>query len=1331
MTVLLALLLAGLALALLALALVLRAARGRAQRKQAASAPASEEKAAAAQRDGAARHLGEVARQAFSTLTAVMPETPERYETPLVLLAGDSSSGKTTLLKHSGLANAAPIEGSDELTWHNFNQGIVLEVGASYLGLDNQPGEAVPAWGELTASMQRYRPRRPLDAVVLTVGVDLLRGPDDVLDRHAGQVQRRLAEMQVQFGLRLPIYLMITKADLLADFAPFVAALPPALRTGMLGWSNPHDTGAPFDPAWVGAAFGTVDDTLSRLTDEIMAGKSPTDGVPGFFALAPAIAALRQSVLGYVSRLMGAQAHAQPVMLRGIYLCGDQRADAARPAPAFVRDFMASKVLAERGIAEALRGQMFSRDRSVRFWRTSTALLVAVWLPALALDNWRLDRVTDQLLGTLEMINKDASWRESVHKGKGHLSYAWYHDASNKIVAGMLSDSSLVSYAIPFSWHWFDPVGLDKAIDERFKRGIASVLLPTIRKGFNLRVHELTGTVLDDTTTDLTDPGVCKYEPVGLDGKFEPNASIAELDAFKSLDLYVDDIAVLGFRLKQFKELQESNGGSLQDLAELGKYTGAFALPETQSGGDAAYLRRALKELQLKQPLAPTWFYAPAIACGLDARHEALLQVLFDRHPLRTLAGNVDAQLHGSGVPVGYDRLQADLHEMKLWLAAPGTAWLHARRAGIDKPYTDLLGKLAVSEWAGKDPVAVLQRKTAARLDELDRHLQTASDPSTPILQRSADAARLEMSPPVAKMEQALSALMAQPFMAVPPVASSRAEGRTVMWDLNGLNRLLVMAGEQQAYLTQSLGTFPVSIQAELKQFADQRLAANLSHGIGAAQSPASDPMAAWVRLGQAQKLLSALLENLDRLGASPERQELAAALAQQAVAALAGIDAAFEQEGIYLPKDGGFEWWTGSKNPAAQGFAGGDPAALDDYLAAQHELVERSARLTRPLLRLYQDSGGAPNAALVRRWSAIGRELERFADKAPGGRIAALHAYIRNDLAGMDQQNCGPGAIPAPAAAAADFFAARTRELGQRIALRCTELTRSGGSSAYATLAAAFRGELANRFPFAPAHDLGGMAADPDDVAAFLQAYDKLGPQAQLLLSRTGAGDGHPASRARKFMTAAERVRAFLAPLLPLEPGEEAGYDLRVRFRVNDRGESDGNNALSGEVDGNRIVEWTLQVGDQTLRFRNGEQGEAAPLRWRIGMPVKLVLRWADNAPSLPRADQADPHMRVVGREVRYEFGEPWSLLRMLGSYRVASARGETLRLDVPLGAGAASAVPAARVFLRLALTPANKKTPLAFPVFPFEAPTLDGTVMARARTVPSAGMLATGGSR
>ena len=64
-------------------------------------------------------------------------------------------------------------------------------------------------------------------------------------------------------------------------------------------------------------------------------------------------------------------------------------------------------------------------------------------------------------------------------------------------------------------------------------------------------------------------------------------------------------------------------------------------------------------------------------------------------------------------------------------------------------------------------------------------------------------------------------------------------------------------------------------------------------------------------------------------------------------------------------------------------------------------------------------------------------------------------------------------------------------------------------------------------------------MAAEPDDVAAFFQTYDKLSAPAQQLLTRAGSIDSHAAERARAFLLAAERARTFLAPLVATDPAD------------------------------------------------------------------------------------------------------------------------------------------------------------------------------------------------
>lgn len=1309
MTVAIALLAVALVVGLLALLLLLHVARGRARRARgdADAAKASDADPAPPMQNPEA---------AFSSLAALLPDSERRYQTPLVLLAGDSRAGKSTLLETCGLGQAATRDraGAGALTWYAFDHGVVLEAGASYLGLDRQPGAPAKAWDALADAMQRYRPRRPVDAVIVAVGADVLAGPHDALERLAEQMQRRLARMQVQFGLRVPLFVVITKADLLPGFASFADALPAAMRNGMLGWSNPNGGAASFSADWAGQAFDAIGATVSELSCEIMAGNRLSGDRPGLLAVASALDALRAPAAAFLARVAGAPEPHRAPLLRGVYVTGS---DGRRAL--FVKDLLACKVFAERGMAQALPGQVWARDRRVRAWRLATVALVALWLPALVWSDFRLRSLAPAMLSTLELIRTDVRQAQQMHAKKESLPLHFYRETSRKVIDAILAQSNtLVLYAIPASWHWPFSDSLDSKIEERFADGVREILLPAIGKGLNQQVAQLTGAPSDKLSTRLIQGAGCaSAEASEPDLPFQPTDGFDGLEAFRRLSLYVDKIEQVKKQLAALDELQQADAGTLAQFAQLARFTNAFQILDSELAAHPYYLRQALLKVAVVNPDLPSMKdYMAAFDCGLDDNHNKLTAAVLSRHPLLLRVDSVDQRMHGAAPTDDYARLQADLLALKQWLAAPGTAWLHTRRLDFGGAYAELLARIDGLNVLGTHRSKRLRALAAKELAALEAKLLAARDPASAVLQRSDDAQRLEMTAPVAHMEQALSALMNQPFMAA-PAASGAAPGerKVAFWDLVALNKLLDLVTAQRNYMTQALGTFPPSFQPGLRQFADARFTAVLVAGVAAAQGDAPDPAAAYLRLGQAHKPLLGLLDGLARVAGDAERQLLAARLAAQADAALAGIDADFDTQGAYLPKSGGFAWWSGSRNPAAQGYTGGDAVALEDYLAAQLAMVERSAALARPVLALYLDSGGAAAAPRAKRWSGIVKELDKFAEKAPAARIAALHAFIRGELSELDQQNCQAKPLASSAAGATDFFGVRMRELGQRAAGRCAELARSGGSAAYATLAGVFRSDLANKFPFSPINERNGMAAEPDDVAAFLQSWERLGVAARQLPLRSDAGDGAALVGARRFLASGDKVLAFLAPLVAAEPGAEPGYDLRVRFRVSERGDSNGHNMLPGEVDGNRIAEWTLQVGDQVLRFRNGEQSDATALRWRIGMPVNLTLRWADNAPVLPRQDGADPYMRVSGREVRYQFGEPWSLLRLLGNYRVDGARGETLRFEIPLAAGAVARNPA-RVFVRLALSPANKKNLLAFPAFPVDAPALGGQVLADA---------------
>ncbi|MFL6656529.1 MAG: type VI secretion system protein, partial [Massilia sp.] len=794
------LLLVGLVFALIALLLVLRAARGRAQRTQ---APAASRRASGAHRDNAARRLDRIAQEAFSTITAFLPDTLQRYDVPLVMLAGDAGSGKSSMLENSGLSAVATREQgtAGELRWHHFDQGVVLEVGASYLGIDSLPGQQVPAWNGLGSAMQRYRPRRPVDAIVLTVGADALAGSLEDLELDAEQLQRRLSEMQVQFGLRLPVYLVVTKADLLDDFAPMVAALPASLRNGMLGWSSPYGTAMSYDPSWVGEAFDAIDDTVAELSCEIMAGARPPAGKPGMLGAAQSIAALQVPLRAYLSRLMSAQSHTQPLLLRGIYLCSS-----AANQPAFVRDLMACKVFAERGMAQPLPGQVWSRDRRVSRWRWATAILILLWLPMLCMADWRLRRVAPDLLATLVQVKNDVGEVRRIRAQGGYVPTAFIRNASDGIVKAMLNRAeSLGSYSIPFSWHLWNQSTLDDKVEERFRDGISEIVLPALGKSFNEQVHDLTGARLDPISTRVVQGQGCPPASKEAPASLALDSGIDASGSFVALSDYVDQLALLEHHLREFDELQQHNSGTIDEFAELGKYTKTFRISDAERRANPRYFKQALNKVQVDSGALPSKAdYLVVLQCGLQQRHDALMATLLERHPLLLYADAVDARMHGALPAHEYDELKSDLNDLKLWLGAPSSNWLHARRLDFGKPYVDLLAKVDALGLFEPKRGPALRAQAEQKLRNMDGKLLAARVSSSPVLQRSADGARLQMSPPVAHLESLLTVLMEQPFMA--PIGQRphhTSGGRATLWDLGELNAMLVQVEEQNRYLQQ------------------------------------------------------------------------------------------------------------------------------------------------------------------------------------------------------------------------------------------------------------------------------------------------------------------------------------------------------------------------------------------------------------------------------------------------------------------------------------------------------------------------------------------------
>ncbi|MEE1924031.1 type VI secretion system membrane subunit TssM [Pseudomonas sp. 148P] len=152
-----------------------------------------------------------------------------RKELPWYLLIGPQGSGKTSLLDHSGIRfPLQPVDGqtdsppptTSQCDWYFAEQGVLLDTGGRYLcprsAADTQ------GWRTLLKLLRQRRRGRPLDGVMVSVPITSLIDGDDIALKHlAGQIRSRLLEIHSLLHCRVPVYLVLTKADEVQGFDAF------------------------------------------------------------------------------------------------------------------------------------------------------------------------------------------------------------------------------------------------------------------------------------------------------------------------------------------------------------------------------------------------------------------------------------------------------------------------------------------------------------------------------------------------------------------------------------------------------------------------------------------------------------------------------------------------------------------------------------------------------------------------------------------------------------------------------------------------------------------------------------------------------------------------------------------------------------------------------------------------------------------------------------------------------------------------------------------------------------------------------------------------------
>ncbi len=1314
---------------------------------------------------------------AIAHIEANLASRWRRYRIPWVMLVGESGAGKSTLIESSGIDRAYKVAAGTVqyvgVGWNYFNRGVVLDIAGEYLG--GGAGGSEHPWQTLLHLTEKYRPQRPIDSVVVAVSaMDLLavsRSSTDKLSQQGELIHRRLWQAQSRFGVRFPVYVVVTQCDRIPGFTSFARALPPHLRDGMLGWSNPNDFEAGYQSDWAQKGVSSIVQDISVVQAELLAAGRVVDETDAFVLFPSELGALHQGLRAYMDQLFRPSAYHETFYFRGIYLTGDAgqvaKAEAAMAGasaststvlsgsdgrvepfmpddaiirePAFIKDLFEQKVFAEFGLARASREALATRNQTVRVLRWTTLAIGLFWMATLAFAAFQLDSKILAFEQALEVMVKATRQRDSVHARGESLDLNFYKRGTEVLLDKMapLGDVQLWWFSIPGSWPGVTELHGD--IQRVLFKGFQDIVFNLVRKGLNVKVSELTGVKRNEISTELADVGECIPWKDGESAE-PPLVTIAieDLPEFGMLRDQVASMAVLESNLAIFTRLRNGEA-EISDLRALLRYTWKIELPDSLDKG--GYQIAAMRQGYPFTTKAPGDVLRAAAACAVRQNVDRINARFFAQNPVLGLSLEVAAKISSlsaaAGRTDGEDEPYADILKqidaLDALLKNPRARWLVGGERDLGPAYVEMWRLVSTVSALGSSVVERSRTDTQSEIDKLDKNISAASSEAVgPIVVRGADGA-MALSPDVTSFQSALALLLKQRFMVEGEnrKLEVRVDPRTtVRWDAKRLDDAIAMSEEQRRFLKDNLTKFPNALQDEIRAIADRHLGRRMTDLVAKAElltpelprarTGGNDTAAETNDFDKSGAQLVRLLTLFKEIGANATYDDLTSLLRRDAVRGLVAINRILDGSELYSVRDGNFLWWQGARNPGLGAFRVADVQALADLLGQQYGQAESLAALSAPLLAVVDNAGIRLDTATtqsVRRLRGLFREVDRFKNKNPRSSVAELEAFIRTELAEVDGQNCIEKMSPKMGVARdSDYFQERQFALRQQLFSRCVELATIEARRAYAAIDRGFD-PLRGRFPFGAVSVRGpGGEADPEDVVQFLKLYERYSKAVLPLLGGRAAGLGPlPAPSANDrgsaagFMDQMSRVRVFLGPLLP--PEEAAGplgYDLSVEFRVNQ----------GVEVDGNKIVDWHLEVGEQALKLRDPPR----TIRWRPGMPIALTLRWAKDAPTAPVNDGTVANMSVDGKNVTYRFTGDWALVSLLKSQAASSdaptraeVRPHLLKFEfatqaVSTGGQFRSVAPEgrSRVFMRVTVTPGGKKDVLSLPVFPTAVPGL-----------------------
>ncbi len=1262
------------------------------------------------------------------------------YRVPWYAVVGDDLSSTSALLKNLPLSQ--PIESPKfglpkdhpYLSWWFFEKGILIDVAEKCLYGDSKDPQKT-GWITFLKALTHYRPRRPLDGLILALPAEYFYGknklPSQELKKRADTLSQQLIHVERILGFKVPLYCILTGLEVVPGFKGFCHEIPQTAQQEIFGWSSGYSTDAAYQGDWIKEAFEKIQGFLFEGILSVFSkgrGGSYADDMMIFLNEFPK---LEEGVTDYLNAVLRVNDYRDHFIMRGLYgagvgkktdlsleglrttTAGVVKGETAQKTWFFLKELFQEKIFKENGVAFPLKRFLYSANRAVMYLKIAILVFGIGGTASLIFGYNHLKKTTAELQPALAKVLHDLHMQGNKPLTDEKLAAGGFEERT-KAVLDLIVKAAHNSFKTPLLM-----TSLATSLDDHLYGEIIEIynllIAQPMYMTFNNRAEQLMKADLPPSKLPAAVSKDQLYNPTGT-------------PEFMALSGYVEAVAILEECSTLYNELQKT--GNAAALEKVIQYLYGFAFPQSFLEDNSSLKERLMKEAQYKPfNLENYRLYAEK---RLYELYNAFLERILDPAYIYRLAAQLQETLEtidAGGTPDTEHFYTAllQIHDLIAFASPQGAEWLIKPQVDFGDSHKATMQKVK-DLFIFSDEVLYKVIKVSHALHEKAVHyLKSYGSTLTGyFFAKSPATHKLEPSHGLQTLEKGLKLFLHKPFMSK---TDDKKFARTVPrhqllhWDRRIVSSTIDLIENYEEFLQEELPGYPAQLQDTLRMVGLEQLQHNIENMLERAQTFFEVPPHAWGKQAEEAArlqvdnvqhvgpLLIKLLTKLDGVGGKKTYSDLKNLVFAQMYENLQQLDQRLMEGTYYMPTVTDFSWWNGEKKAIFKAYGIQDKTEMQSYFNNQtqhvmHLILEYGA----PVMQVLKSDTFSMNIQEVvtfARWNRLLEEAVAYQNQKAVGSVKALETFLLEEGNDITDKDCLEKITAEDAVTeSGDYFLQKRNAIRGMLFKQCQKMNADRAVRQYNKIATYFNSFMANTFPFlSGVPNSSKIDADVSDkiLQEFFGEFDKLTPAMYQTIKESGLYT-KSWKEVKAFLVQMSQVRDFMNKYFAPKIKEgDPGIDFRVEFRQN----------KMREKHADKVLDWAVIAGDQSTSSQEGSK----PIRWEFGKTVAFGFQWAMDAPLQPVDNEDISALTKAGGRSMYVYQGYWALLRAMMIHRVSPQQGGSTRNDtllgfeIPIGPNPQmNAVDNAKLFIRIVPQTAKGLSDLGFkiPDFPIYAPKL-----------------------